>query len=531
MLFGGGGAKYGRPGDETEQPARATRRQLGAWALGLGLAGPAVARAQLFPLPPTSPVIDPLVLQALATDPRAKRFYSLRGWTAAWTEDQAKAFSTALEGAIRHGLDGAAFQPAPSRDLATRDIALTLAAITYADGLARGLVDPAAASQGLFTLERQGTDVIAGLSQALDRRELRAWLDRLPPRDAEYQALSAAYVALRAQITRAGVATIPTGAAILPGVADYRVPMIARRLYDLGYLTGPPLASQTLSAPIVEALKRIQAENGMQATGKVGNDTIGVLNAGPTDHARQLVLNLERRRWLRREAPATRIDVNTAGAFFTYYRDGVADWSGRTVVGSANRQTPSLQSSFSQLVVNPPWNVPASIARAEILPRGAAYLRRENMYVTNGRVVQRPGPKAALGQVKFDMQNPYAIYLHDTPSKSLFARAARHRSHGCVRVENAVDFARHLAGLYGVSERFEAVLATGDTGVVQLGADIPVRLLYHSAFVNEAGVVVYRSDPYGLDIKLAKAMGLDLPRPTLNPEEAKPDPQSAPLGP
>lgn len=537
MVFGGGGAKDGRPGDEADHPARATRRQLGAWALGLGLAGPAAARAQLFPIPAIpaipapAPIIDPLVLQALAVDPRAQRFYTLRAWTAAWTEDQAKAFSAALEGAIRHGLDGAAFLPAATRDPAAREVALTLAALTYADGLARGLVDPAAASQGLFTLERQGTDVAAGLSQALDRRELAVWLDRLPPRDAEYQALSAAYVALRTQISQATASAIPTGPAILPGGTDYRAPLIAQRLYDLGYLTGPPMASQTLSAPISEALKRVQAENGMQATGKVGNDTIAVLNAGPADHARQLVLNLERRRWLRREAPATRIDVNTAGAFFTFFRNGAADWSGRTVVGSANRQTPSLQSSFHQLVVNPPWNVPASIARAEIFPRGAGYLRRQNMYVTNGRVVQRPGPTAALGLVKFDMQNPYAIYLHDTPSKSLFARAARHRSHGCVRVENAVDFARHLAGLYGVTDRFEAVLATGDTGVVQLGSDIPVRLLYHTAFVGEAGTVVYRSDPYGLDVKLAKAMGLDAPRSTLNPEEAAPDPQSAPLGP
>lgn len=528
MVFGRGGVQGGRAGDETGHPVRGTRRQLGAWVLTLGLAGTSPARAQL--LRPAPVVLDPLVLQALAVDPRALRFYSLRGWTAAWTEDQAKALSTALDGAISHGLDGDAFRPATARDPAAREVALTLAALTYADGLARGLVDPNTL-HGIFTLERQGTDVVAGLSQALDRGDLTAWLGRLPPQDAEYRALSAAYVLLRSQIGVLAGSSIPTGAAILPGGEDYRVPLIAQRLYDLGYLTGPPMAGQALSAPIAEALKRLQDENGMQPSGKVGNDTIAVLNAGPTDRARQLVLNLERRRWLRREPPGTRIDVNTAGSFFTYYRDGAQDWSGRTVVGSAKHQTPNLQSSFSQLVVNPPWNVPASIARAEIFPRGAAYRRRQNMYVTGGRVVQRPGPTSALGLVKFDLQNPYAIYLHDTPSKSLFARAARHRSHGCVRVENAVEFARHLAELYGVADRFEAVLATGDTGVVQLGADIPVRLLYHTAFLNEAGTVVYRSDPYGWDIKLAKALGLDVPRPTPKRQVAAPDPQSAPLGP
>ncbi|MES2722250.1 MAG: L,D-transpeptidase family protein [Pseudomonadota bacterium] len=521
MIFGGGDA-IGRPGDVADE-ARTTRRQLGAWALGMGLAGPTLAAAQLS----RGPTVDPGVLQSVATDPRLRRFYALRGWTPAWTDDLARQFDRALDGAIHHGLDGAAFRPPTARDAATREAGLTLAALIYAEALSRGLVDPTKIFK-LFTLERQFTDVAPGLSQALDRRELGAWFDGLAPRDAEYKALSAAYVALRSQIGRAGASAIPEGGAILPGGQDYRVPLIAQRLYDLGHLTGPPMASQTLTAPISEALKRLQAENGMQPTGKVGNNTIGVLNAGPTDHARQLVMNLERRRWLRREAPATRIDVNTAAAFLTFYRDGAMDWAARTVVGSANRATPSLQSAFSQLVVNPPWNVPASIARAEILPRGAAYMRRQGMYVTGGRVVQRAGPNAALGLVKFDMQNPYAIYLHDTPSKSLFARAARHRSHGCVRVENAVEFARHLSEIYGASERFEEVLASGKTGVVPLTTSIPVRLLYHTAFVDDQGMVVYRSDPYGWDITLATALGLDRPRSSLDPEEAaaEPDPTS-----
>ena len=307
MVFGGGDA-IGRPGGEAE-PARATRRQFGAWALGMGLAAPTIASAQLLP----NPTVDPRVLQSVATDPRLIRFYALRGWTPAWTDDQARQFSQALDVAVRHGLDGDAFRPPAARDPASREAGLTLAALTYADALARGLVDPTKLFK-LFTLERQTVDVAPGLSQALDRREIGAWLDGLAPRDAEYKTLSAAYVALRAQIGQAGVSAIPQGGAIQPGGQDYRVPMIAQRLYDLGYLTGPPMASQTLSAPISEALKLIQTENGMQPTGRVGNTTVAVLNAGPTDHARQLVLNLERRRWLRREAPATRIDVNTAAA-------------------------------------------------------------------------------------------------------------------------------------------------------------------------------------------------------------------------
>ena len=162
-------------------------------------------------------------------------------------------------------------------------------------------------------------------------------------------------------------------------------------------------------------------------------------------------------------------------------------------------------------MVNPPWNVPAGIAAREILPKGAGYLAANDFYVDGGRLVQRPGPKAALGRVKFNMENRYAIYLHDTPGKSVFQANERHLSHGCVRVDDALGFARILTGERGKTADFEARLATGNTSSLPLGESIPVRIFYHTAFLDPSGTIAFRSDIYGWDEKLATALGMPLP--------------------
>ncbi|HEX2561106.1 L,D-transpeptidase family protein, partial [Phenylobacterium sp.] len=159
-----------------------------------------------------------------------------------------------------------------------------------------------------------------------------------------------------------------------------------------------------------------------------------------------------------------------------------------------------------------------------ILPQGEAYLQRNNMVVQDGRVIQKPGPDAALGLVKFDMQNEHAIYLHDTPAKALFASDQRQRSHGCVRVEKAVEFARFLAERHGAADAFEPALASGETTVIELTTEIPVRLLYHTAVLDPDGGVRLGPDPYGWDARVAKALGLggvEAPQPDSDAEAAE----------
>jgi murein L,D-transpeptidase YcbB/YkuD len=214
--------------------------------------------------------------------------------------------------------------------------------------------------------------------------------------------------------------------------------------------------------------------------------------------------NLERLRWLPRVEPATRVDVNIASATLVYVVDGQPRLTMRTASGKPGDETPMLTSKIDNIVLNPPWNVPEKIAADELLPKGPEYLA-DHGFVTSdtGRLVQQPGPDAALGLVKFDFDNPYAIYLHDTPSKGAFDRSGRAVSHGCVRLERALDLANLLlANEPGWSvQRINETIASQQTTTVKLRRPVPVRLLYLTA-VPDQGRIAVLPDVYGWDAQL-----------------------------
>ena len=229
------------------------------------------------------------------------------------------------------------------------------------------------------------------------------------------------------------------------------------------------------------------------------------------ERARILAVNLERRRWLDRAPPPTRIDVNTAAATLAYWRDGALADSRRAVVGEPGRETPELGSPLYRLAANPTWTIPRSI-EGEVAAKGAAYLARNHIARHDGWLVQGPGPQNSLGLVKFDLQNDQEIYLHDTPAKALFAQADRHESHGCVRVDDALGFAAMIAADQNVTDAWDRARATGEENFVPLARPIPVRLMYQTAFL-ENGRLVFVPDAYGWDEKVAEALGLPaLPR-------------------
>lgn len=355
----------------------------------------------------------------------------------AWTPANEAALTEALGAAERHALNREDYLgPLARARPPQRDAALRRAALAYAQALARGRADPARLSED-YSVARPEADLGAGLDRALAGNDLAGWLAGLAPQDAEYRALSEAYVQANAQLA----------------------------------------AAEGRPAPAL------------------------------VDRARTLAVNLERRRWLERTPPATRIDVNTGAATLIYWRDGRAADSRRVVVGEPGNETPELGSPLYRLVANPTWTVPRSIQEEEIEPKGEAYMRRQNMEWRDGWIVQQPGPRNSLGLVKFDLQNDQAIYLHDTPAKSLFGEAERHASHGCVRVQDALGFARMIAQDAGVLDDWNAARAKGEEAFVPLPRPIPVRLLYHTAFVQNGRVTIV-PDAYGWDEDVAEAIGL-----------------------
>lgn len=443
-----------------------------------------------------------------------ERFYQRAGWRAVWSKEAVAGLDAALKDRARHGLEHVAFMPdTPSQASAVeREIRLTEAALRYARALANGLVDPESLHQ-IYTLPRAGADLENGLAQAVGDGRIESWLAGLAPADAEYRRLSQTYLTLRDEAAPGAPSPI-RGPLLKVGDRDARVPAIARRLIDGEYL--PPLQAALAEKPaeaslytpeIAEAVKRLQSDFGIAADGVVGPNTLRVLNFGPADRARAVAVALERRRWLPRTPPSTRIDVNTAAARLYYYRDGVLVDTRRVVVGKPGTETPALQSPIFRLVANPTWTVPKSIQNGELAHVGPGYLRRHDMRLRNGWIVQGAGPGNALGLVKFDMENRHAIYLHDTSAPELFDRSLRHRSHGCVRVEDALGFAEMLARDEGVADAWARARSGGEQQFLELPQRIPVRLLYQNVFLTPEGEIAFRTDPYGWNGKIAKALG------------------------
>lgn len=466
------------------------------------------------------------VTKQAVTDPAPRIVYAKTGRRAVWSASNIEAFDRVLADRARHGLDRIAFLADPAD---VDDVARTKAALDYANALAQGRVDPTSLHE-VYTLPRPKPDLAAGLARALAKGDLVVWFDGLAPHDPEYKALSDAYLAFSAKATAATpVQAIPSGV-IRVGNRDVRVPTIVEQLVESGYLptvTDPLSVAANPLAPappapmpvaptqppmlytqaIAEALKGLQTDYGIAADGVVGPETLKVLNLGAGDRARALAVGLERRRWLTRTPPATRIDVNTAAAQLRYYRDGAVVDQRKVIVGEPGRETPALSSPIYRLVANPTWTVPKSIQNGEMANVGEDYLAAHNMVLRDGWIVQQPGPSNALGLVKFDMANDQAIYLHDTSAPGLFERSQRHLSHGCVRVEDALGFAQMLAEDEGVTDAWQTAQASGEMTFVPLPRRIPVRLLYHNVYVDDGGRVAFRTDPYGWNDPIAEQLG------------------------
>lgn len=421
-----------------------------------------------------------------------------------WDEKSVQQLKETIGRRAAHGLDHMAFPIEGQPGSAAGEKLLTQSALRYARAVSRGATDPSKIHD-VYTLPRHDANLEAGLANALSNDKFDEWIDDIAPKNAQYRALSKTYLALRQQPAKA--AAIADTDTLEPGASDPRVPAIAAQLMASDYLERTSVQGQQYGPDMVRAVQKMQADYGIEPDGVIGSDAIEILNLSDADRARAIAVGMERMRWLDRAPPATRIDVNLATSRLAYWRDGKLANTRKVIVGKPENETPQLGSPIYRLVANPTWTVPRSIEKREIAGKGSDYLRRNNMAWKDGWIVQQPGPKNSLGLVKFDMKNEHEIFLHDTPAKQLFREVQRQRSHGCVRIEDALGFAEMLAGDMGVMDEWQKARATGKETFVALPREIPVRLYYQTILFDEAGDPVIRADPYGWNDAVATALG------------------------
>ena len=392
------------------------------------------------------------------------------------------------------------------------DSALTQAALRYAEALAHGYSDPTKIYP-VYTIPRAPADIRQGFQEAVQKGDIASWFASLPPQTDEYKALSQAHLKYLQLASKAkDFQPVTDGKTIKPGTRDDRVPALTAALASMGYLDGAQAqpnqqASARYSPQLVAAVKQLQGDFGLKVDGIVGGNTLAAVNLGPAGLARMAAIAMERLRWLQRDPPKTRIDVNIAATILDYWRDGQHMDRRAVVTGEPDKPTPQIQAPMVNLVAYPKWRVPDSISTDELSKKSQSWLQENQFTMENGKFVQDSGPKNSLGIVKFDMDDKQAIYLHDTNAKALFGLTDRHRSHGCVRVQDAVAFANAIASEEGVGDKFQEAMAAQEEKWIKLPNPIPVRLIYQTAFWDGSRVQ-FRPDVYGWDDSVAAALGL-----------------------
>lgn len=403
--------------------------------------------------------------------------------------------------------------------LATAEGQIAAAALLYARHAQAGRFDPARIS-ALVTPVREIPDPAVVLTTLAAAPDVNAALAAFNPPHAGYKALKAQLAAASGRTTPP-VAVIPAGPQLKPGGRDARVPTLRTRFG----IAASPADEQVYDPALVEAVKAFQDSSNIKPTGIIGAATVDALNkgaggAGSSTRA-DIIANMERWRWLPRDLGATYVMVNIPEFLVRVVSEGKKVHETRVVVGKPETPTPLLSRDMQYVVVNPAWNIPPSIARNEMMPllrnNPGALSSRGIQVVRNGSggysFRQAPGERNALGRIKFMFPNDHSVYLHDTPSRTLFANDRRAYSHGCVRVHEPLKFGEvifnlgmpgdswtqgRIAKMFGSAERY-----------INLKQRFPVHLVYFNVLMDDASRLVVREDLYGINAQTKAILGLE----------------------
>ncbi|MBL6429787.1 MAG: L,D-transpeptidase family protein [Maritimibacter sp.] len=520
--------------------------------LSIALAVPATA---VVTLPATAQIKISTFAQAIAEaasdDEDIAGFYRENGYQPIWTsgsdEHQARimALFQAIQHADDHGLPERAFDTAAlenamraidsPRDLGRVEVDLSKLFLTYAKYIQTGILTPAAVDDGIKREVplKDRTELLKAFSQAQPAPFLRT----LPPKSEEYARLMREKLRLERVRAEGGWGPTVQAGSLRPGDQGQAVIQLRNRLVTMGYMDRS--ATQTYDENIQRAVQRFQTNHGLTADGVAGGDTVKAINTPVEDRLERIIVAMERERWMNIERGDRYVWVNLTTFTARVVDGGKVTFETRSVVGQnlSTHRTPEFSDMMEHMVINPSWYVPRSIIVNEYLPAlransGAA----GHLLITDarGRTVSRatdfsqysarnfpfdmrqpPGPGNALGYVKFMFPNQYNIYLHDTPSKSLFGREVRTFSHGCVRLQQPFDFAYTMLAPQEADPEgfFQSILRTGQETKVELDEPVPVHLVYRTAFTDTRGEMNYRNDMYGRDARIwaaLQAAGVDL---------------------
>ena len=478
-----------------------------------------------------------------------RQFYEGRGFHPAWVSEtgmdgHGKTLADIILGSAEDGMLPANYAvdeieglmtTADLDALAALDFRLTQSLVHYGRDLSAGRVQPNKVDSEVF-IYPDPVKSLNLLSTAAGTDNIKSYLSSLAPQSANYARLKSALADYRKIAEAGGWSTLPDGETLKPGMTHPQVALLRQRLVEAGDLDAAMAAGELFDEDVEKAVVRFQYRHGLEQDGAVGKNTRAALNTPVEARIDQMLLNMERRRWMPDDLGERYIFVNLADFVLKVVDGPKTIYDSRVVVGKPYHRTPVFSKDMTYVVINPFWHVPPSIARNEILPavqKNPNYLREKNFTVFSSwsgnastldpskinwnsisksslkyKFRQGSGDGNALGRIKFMFPNQFNVYLHDTPAKSLFARAVRSFSHGCIRVEDPPGLAEVvLKTENGWSlDKIKGAIASNDRQTVNLSRPLPVHITYLTAWVNKDGSVHFRNDIYDRDKRLRTAL-------------------------
>jgi L,D-transpeptidase YcbB len=485
------------------------------------------------------------VAEAAGNDKDIATFYRENGYRPLWTGsspqdvDRRRALIQAIADAPEHGLPAARYRgealmeamrnARSPRDLGLLEVELSRVFLRLARDLQSGVLVPSDIDKGIVrkVAYRDRQALLNGFTNSTPTAFFRA----LVPSTAEYTRLMKEKMRLERVLGQGGWGPTVPAKALKPGESGAAVVALRNRLIAMGYLERS--ASQSYDAAIQAAVQEFQTDHGLTADGVAGPATMTEINAPVSDRLKSVIVAMERERWLGEERGKRHILVNLTDFQSKIIDDDKVTFQTRSVIGAVDpaKRTPEFSDMMQYLEINPDWTVPTGIiqrdylpalqrnpnalahlevtdARGRVIPRGSIDFSRYTARTFPYNLRQPPSRSNALGTVKFMFPNPYAIYLHDTPDKSLFSRESRAYSNGCIRLSDPHDFAYVLLARQEADPKtfFNAILDSGKQTRVNLAEPVPVHLIYRTAFTDAKGRTNFRRDVYGRDALIWEAL-------------------------